>query len=95
MFYLGEDFTVEFNVGSDITGSTAQIKYKAPGGVITAQTATITNAAGGVFSYDVPNSELSVAGKYKFWYKLTLSGGTIAIGEPEDVLVYEEGKSGL
>lgn len=90
-FYLGEDFTVEFSAGIDLTGGTAVIKYKRPSGPVKSNTATITDAANGVFNYAVPDTELTETGPHLFWSVITLASGAISISAPRTINILEEG----
>lgn len=91
-FYKNEDFTVEFTAGTDITGATAEVKYKAPDGTVTSVAATITSAAAGEFEAAIADTDLTLAGPYKFWAKITDQTGNITISEPISVEILEEGQ---
>lgn len=91
IFYIGEDFTLEFNAGVDITGGSAVIKYKGPTGITTSASATITNAAGGIFSLAVADTAITIPGKYKYWSVITFADGTKSISTPKEIWVLNEG----
>lgn len=90
--YLGEDFTVEFDANFDMTGASALIKYRWPSGVITSVSATITDAANGIHSINVADTDLREAGRYRFWSIVTDAAAKKTISAPIDVLVLNEGK---
>lgn len=91
-FYIGEDFTLEFNAGIDITGGSAVIKYKGPTEITKSTSATITNAANGVFSIDVADTDITIPGKYKYWSVITFSDGTKSISSPKEIWILKEGE---
>lgn len=92
-YYIGEDFTVQFDAGTDITGGSTSVKYLAPDGTTTTVSGTITDAANGIFSADFgpAGNAISDAGEYKFWSVLTLAG-KVSISKPTLVYILQEGR---
>jgi|SRR5210317_277633 len=90
--FIGEDFTVQFTAGVDLTGGSAVIKYRLNSIPTPAQkTATITTAATGVFSYEFADTDITKEGYWLFWGVATESDGTISISEPVEILFRDEG----
>ena len=92
-YYIGEDFTVQFNAGTDITGGSTSVKYLDPEGNTTTVAGTITDAANGIFSaeFGPASNAITLAGEYKFWSVLTLAG-KVSISAPTLVYILQEGR---
>ena len=92
-YYIGEDFTVQFDANTNITGGSVSVKYTDPNGDTTSVSGTITDAANGIFDADFGpgGNNLTVAGEYKFWSVLTLSG-LVSISTPTIIHVIQEGR---
>jgi hypothetical protein len=93
----GQDYTIDYISDEDIdlsTATTVLLKYKKPpdgtAGQFTAA-AKSPEATSNTVTYDVKDTENDQAGTWRFWPHVTFSDGTIRIGKPVDLDVYEEG----
>lgn len=90
--YLGETaITLDFDLTDDITGATCLVKYKKPNGYIGSWTGTITDAANGIYEYDIQAGDIDVKGIWKYWAYVTFSDGEVGIGRPRKLEVRDEG----
>lgn len=86
--------TIVMNVGTDITGATALIKYKKPSGIVGSWTGTITNAASGIYEYQITSSDFPDGdeGRWFIWSHITFADTTVGIGAPQKMTILEEGQ---
>lgn len=90
--YLGETaITLQFDISDDITGATCRVKYKKPNGYIGTWTGSITDAANGLYEYDVQAGDFDTEGIWKYWSHVTFADGEVAIGTPKPIQVRDEG----
>jgi len=94
---VGQDYTLEYESSEDIDltdADTVLLKYKKPpdgtSGQFTAA-AKAPAATSNTITYDVKDTENDQAGTWRFWPHVTFTDGTIYIGKPVDLRVYEEG----
>jgi len=93
--FIGEDFTVQFTAGVDLTAGSAVIKYRLRSIPTPAsKTATITSALTGVFSYEFADTDITKEGYWLFWGVATEADGTVSISEPIEILFRNEGIKG-
>ena len=81
---------IKVTTGIDITGITsAEIKYKKPGGATGSLTAEVESLATGIIYADLSEDLdiLDVAGNWLFWASLTFNDGRSARGESFEVTV--------
>ena len=91
-FFIGENFTVQFTAGVDLTAGSAIIKYRRREiSTAASKTATITSASTGVFSYEFATDDITYPGVYLFWGVATEADSTVSISEPIEILFVEEG----
>ena len=82
---------IRLDTSQDISGATAEIKYKKPSGNTGKWTAVVEDYTNGIIYYDVVAGDVDESGKWKFWAYITFSGGLVAPGKVAVVNVYEEG----
>jgi len=92
--YLGQtDLTIYLNTGKDITGATSvKVMYKKPDETEGEFIGTIDNATQGIIKYVVTNAnDLDQLGRWFFWAKIVNAQGKISIGNPDTILMEQEG----
>lgn len=83
------NLTLSLITNQDLTNVTAQlIKYRRPDGTDGEWTATIN---GTLVEYQVQNNDLAYSGTWTLWIYLTFNDGRISIGEPSELIIYEQG----
>lgn len=63
------------SVNADLTGATLAVHVKRPDGTVINRAGTIVDAAGGDWSFDLVDGDLTVVGTYKIEIKVTFSNG--------------------
>ena len=87
--YVGQDFRLNLATGTDISTATCNIRYLRPDAVSGTWTGTI--AATVVYSNIQASVTTAQNGFWTVWARATFSDGSIGIGEPARLTVYEEG----
>jgi len=92
--YIGETAVkITMDVGADITGASVVIKYKKPSGTTGSWSGTITDAANGIYEYDVITGDFKEGdgGKWLVWSYVVFANSKIGIGDPRPLYVLKEG----
>lgn len=92
--YSGQsELRIRLDTSQNISGATAQVKYKKPSGKTGVVAAVIENATTGIIYHDVTatGNLIDEVGKWKFWAYITFTGNRVAPGKAAVVNVYEEG----
>jgi hypothetical protein len=83
---------IRLTCAEDITDCTAKIKYVKPSGATGTWDAEIEDAEEGIIYYDVSSDEvLDEVGAWTVWAHITYDDSKVAIGEPAQIAVYDEG----
>lgn len=90
--YVGQDFRLRLATTTDISTATCVIKYLKPAGASGSWAGTVASTAATVVYYDVTAGfTLGQDGFWTVWAHAVFSDGTIGIGEPVRLTMYEEG----
>jgi hypothetical protein len=92
--YVGQtDLTIKLETGKNLAGITdVKITFRNPAGVLGSFPCVVVDSAKGIIQYAVTSiNDLSVAGKWTFWAKITDTQGLVSIGEPYFYYVTKEG----
>lgn len=92
--YQGQtDLTIRLETGKNLGGDeTVQIAYRKPNREIGVFSAEIIDPVKGIIEFKATSDQnLSDAGEWTFWAKITDSNNMISIGEPSNQVVYKIG----
>jgi hypothetical protein len=87
------ELEIQLTTNQDITGGSAEIRYKKPDATTGHFDAEIDDYTNGVIVYTITSEDdIDQAGEWYFWAHVTFTGGGEANGEPVKITVYNEGK---
>lgn len=76
----------------DVHDAACYIKHKKPDGSMATWSGVISDPDTGVFYYNIQPNDLDQAGDWILWSHVIFPNSTVAIGEPNTIEVYAEGK---
>ena len=87
------DLRFELHCSADLSDAASQrIKYVDPDGGTGSWAADVLNVTLGYIHYDVTGTgDINIRGRWRLWAWLNFTSGGTLPGEPDEVMVYDEG----